>query len=262
MTSKLTRVQVEMVLRRAAELEAAREARADDEIDPDDLTRLGEEVGLSAPVMEQALAELNRGQLASVPPKPLERLLGAARVWVERHVPGRPGRVSRALEQFMAEQLMVVHRHHGDRIEWVRAEGLFPGLARSVAFAERYSFGPASRVETVVCAEGNGTRVSFRIEMGAAQRLGLRSLTARGMALSGFGLLLGQGVSGLAAALGCAGAAGLSLSWCWWHERQHLAKLRAQVGVGPERFLDELSRKRKVRTPGGAPLVTRSREAS
>lgn len=241
LTPKLTRAQAELVLKRAAELESARQGQTDDALEPEELERLGQEVGLSPQSMTQALAELDRGQLASPRVDAIERLFGEPLVQVSRWVPRSPARVDRALARFMSEQLMVIDRQHGERIEWVRPPGLFPGLSRSVTFADRYSFGPASRVETLVVEDGEGSFVNFRIEMGAARKLSTSVLAWRGLAVSSLGALLAQGVTDVATALSCLGASGLGVGAFWWGERRRFSQLRERVSLGPERFLDGLS---------------------
>ena len=61
------------------------------------------------------------------------------RMGADAHARRRPGRrrpassrrridvVRRAVDRFLREQLMTIRRHHGDRIEWERAQGIWPG---------------------------------------------------------------------------------------------------------------------------------------
>lgn len=250
-TAKLTRAQAELVLKRAAELEAARNEDGDDAIALAEIERLGQEVGLSQRAVSQAVAEWERGQLAPPEPQLGDRVFGDPYVEVSRWVPRAAGRVDRALAKFMNEQLMVVERQSGDRVEWVQAPGLFAGLSRSLAFAHRYSFGPASRVETLVVEDDGGSFVSFRIELGAARRLGATALAWRGAALSAMALLMAQGASDLSALLGFVGASGAGMSALWWAERRRFAQLRAQAAVAPTRFLNGLmtSPRRRIGGP-------------
>ena len=54
-----------------------------------------------------------------------------------------------SVDRFLREQLMTVRRHHGDRIEWERAQGIWPGLVRSLDFSKRYAFSLVTQVETI-----------------------------------------------------------------------------------------------------------------
>ena len=62
---KLTRKQVDFVLRRAAEIDtqptAATERASDEALSVGELVRLGEEVGLRREAVDQALTEMRRG---------------------------------------------------------------------------------------------------------------------------------------------------------------------------------------------------------
>lgn len=241
MTGKLTRAEAELVLRRAAELEASRQAQNEDSMEAADLERLGQEVGLSTDAVSQALAELQRGQLTPRDASALQRVLGESQVVVGRWVPHKPAEVTAALTSFMNDQLMVARRHQGERTDWVKAPGLFPGLARSLAFADRYSFGPVDQIESWVLPEGEGSQVQFRMEMGAARSQGLSALTWRGLVLSGSGFVFAQGMADLAAAMTCLAAAGGGLALVLLRERRRFAQLRDRVSLAPERFLDALS---------------------
>jgi hypothetical protein len=162
-SDKLTRQQVEFVLRRAAELDTHPHASGErghggddgpDGLTVTDLLKLGEEAGLKGGSVSQALTELRRG--VSIEPEEsgvVAHALGASRIIVSRVVPAPVDTVRRAVDRFLREQLMTVRRHHGARIEWERAQGIWPGLVRSLDFSKRYAFSLVTRVETVVAEE-------------------------------------------------------------------------------------------------------------
>jgi hypothetical protein len=250
-SGKLTRREVDEVLRRAAELESRRLGKGagageDDEGDPQgthlpepDVFRLGQEAGLSEDALREALVDLRTGALGREghPPSPWE-------IIVTRTVPGEPEPVARAVERFLRDQLMTIRRHHGARIEWQRARGLWPGLMRSLEFARRFAFGPVARVETHVEAagDGGGTHVSFRIDLGPWRRDRLvravgRAATAFGcFGLGGAWLLPGFGLPDVMALLAGGGIAGGLVAL----EQRRFAHSREEVAVAPERFLDLL----------------------
>ena len=222
-SDKLTRREVDFVLRRAAEIDTqhpARDERSDDEtLSVVDLVRLGEEAGLRGDAVEQALTELRRGAAALEPEETgtLARTLGASRVVVSRVVPAPIDVVRRAVDRFLRDQLMTIRRHHGDRIEWERAQGIWPGLVRSLDFSKRYAFSLVSRVETILSQEGSDggeTAVTFNIDLSEMRRermaqMGLRAAMAFALlGLGGAAMVPGFGVYDIFALAGGSVAAG------------------------------------------------------
>jgi hypothetical protein len=262
---KLSNRQIEFVLRRAAELETRRELpdgdeAANQELTETDLVRLGQEAGLGHEAIMRALGEMRRGALRTEEADALGKALGPSRLIVSREVPGPPASVQRAVDRFLREQLMTLRRHHGDRIEWERAQGLWPGLARSLDFAKRYAFGPVSRVETLVVAEGeDSTSVTFDIDMSEMRRHRLGQLALRAtaaFALVGLGgnfIFPGFGLADVMALFSGGAMAGGFVAL----ERRRYQQARERVALAPERFLDLLIQRRSKRTllrgpaPGG-----------
>jgi hypothetical protein len=244
---------MDFVLRRAAELEKRREHQAnldaqDGDLSVGDLVRLGEEAGLGSDAIMRALGELRRGVLRDEEKDPLSRALGPSRVVVSREVPRPFTSVQRAVERFLREQLMTVRRHHGERIEWERAQGLWPGLARSLDFARRYAFGPVSRVETVVIAENEDTTsVTFEIDLSEMRRHRLVQMVLRAGAafalvgLGGAAILPGFGAGDVIALFSGGAIAGSFAAL----ERRRYQQARDRVAIAPERFLDLLVQRRR-----------------
>ena len=275
-SDKLTRQQVEFVLRRAAEIETHRPAspeRGHGESDdgPDglsvtDLIKLGEEAGLRGGSLSQAISELRRG--VSIEPEEsgvVAQALGASRIIVSRVVPAPVETVRRAVDRFLREQLMTVRRHHGARIEWERAQGIWPGLVRSLDFSKRYAFSLVSRVETVVAEEGDAsfdggapeTSVTFNIDLADMRRerltqMGLRSAMAFAIVgLGGAAMFPGFGVPHLVAlASGGVAAGGLFAL-----DRKRYLESRSRVALAPERFLDLLTQRQVNRRPRTGPVL-------
>lgn len=259
-SGKLSRRDVDEVLRRAAELEAERRAK---EHDPDhdslgepDLYRLAEEAGLSTDAVRTALGEARADGRLTRSATDDEAAGDEGRIRISRIVPGPAEPVARAVERFLRDQLMVVRRHHGSRVEWQRARGLWPGLARSWAFAQKLAFGPVTRVETCVELLGPGeTRVSFDIDVGPWRRdrwwrAGTRAAFAFGFfGLGGAWLFPGFGAADLIALLAGGGIAGGLVAL----ERKRVAQHRDEIAVAPERFLDRLVIRRKKALAEPAP---------
>jgi len=261
-SGKLSRPQLEDVLRRAAELESGRTgATGGDEsahLDEQDVVRLGIEAGLSEGALRRALGEMRRGELMVRDEGPLGVTLGPGQILVSREIPGPAEPVQRAVDRFLREQLMTVRRHHGERVEWERARGLWPGLARSLDFARRYAFGPVTRVETLVVAEGEAaTNVTFRIDVSEMRRHRFtRALLRAGAAFSLFGLggvafFPGFGMNDVLALLGGGAVAGGLFAL----ERRRFEESRALVALAPEKFLDLLVlRRKRALAPAGDDL--------
>lgn len=257
-SQKLSREEIEFVLRRAAELETRKPdgARDNDALEVRDLVRLGEEAGLASDTIMRALTELRRGTSPVEEEGAIGRTLGPGRITITREVPGPITSVQRAVERFLREQLMTVRRHHGERIEWEKAQGLWPGLARSLDFAKRYAFGPVSRVETLIMPEpGGGASVTFNIDLSDVRRERLTRIFVRGAAafgivgLGGTALFPGFGVNDVLALFsGGAFAGGLFAL-----ERRRYEETRERVALAPERFLDLLIQ-RRLRAQDRQPL--------
>jgi hypothetical protein len=256
---KLTRKEVDFVWRRAAEIEKQSPAegeRASDEVQSvTDVVRMGEEAGLRREALDQALAEVRRG--VPIDPDddgPVGRALGASRLVVSRVVAAPIETVRRAVDRFLRDQLMTIRRHHGDRIEWERAQGIWPGLVRSLDFSKRYAFSLVSRVETVLSQEGEDgadTAVTFNIDMSEMRRerftqMGLRA----GMAfvllgLGGAAMVPGFGVYDIVALA----SGGVAAGGIFALERRRYLESRGRVALAPERFLDLLALRQKRRSP-------------
>jgi hypothetical protein len=261
-SDKLTRREVDFVLRRAAEIDTetstATERASSESLSVGELVRLGEEAGLGREAMAQALTDLRRG--APIEPEEqgaLTRTLGASRVVVSRVVGAPIETVRRAVDRFLREQLMTVRRHHGDRIEWERAQGIWPGLVRSLDFSRRYAFALVNRVETVLSEEGTDgseTAVTFNIDLSEMrkERFGQMGLRA-GMAF----LLFGVGGALMAPGsvvydLVALASGGVAAGGIFALERRRYLESRGRVSLAPERFLDLLAlrhKRRKLTTP-------------
>jgi hypothetical protein len=261
-SDKLTRREVDFVLRRAAEIDTqhpSRDERGNDEtLSVGELVRLGEEAGLRGDAVEQALTELRRGAAALEPEETgtLARTLGASRVVVSRVVAAPIDVVRRAVDRFLRDQLMTIRRHHGDRIEWERAQGIWPGLVRSLDFSKRYAFSLVSRVETILSQEGRDggeTAVTFNIDLSEMRRermaqMGLRAAMAFALlGLGGAAMVPGFGVYDIFALAGGSVAAGGIFAL----ERRRYLESRSRVALAPERFLDLLAVRQARRNGGG-----------
>jgi hypothetical protein len=263
-SDKLTRREVDFVLKRAAEIDTQSpepdERPSDETLSVGDLVRLGEEAGLRGDAVGQALSELRRGGVLEPEESgALARTLGAGRVVVSRVVAAPIDVVRRAVDRFLRDQLMTIRRHHGDRIEWERAQGIWPGLVRSLDFSKRYAFSLVSRVETILSEEGADgaggacTAVTFNIDLSEMRRermtqMGLRAAMAFALlGLGGAAMVPGFGVYDIVAlASGSVAAGGIFAL-----ERRRYMESRSRVALAPERFLDLLAVRHQRRADEG-----------
>lgn len=246
--------EVDRVLRRAAEIDSTPGdvlRGATSELEPsmsvDEVVRLGLEAGLRQEAVVAALSEARRGALAPPESGAVTRALGSSHIVVSRVVPGPTEPVRRAVDRFLREQLMTVRRHHGERIEWERAQGIWPGLLRSLDTSKRYGLSLVNHVETTIVPEGDTTAVTFHIDVSEMRReriahIGLRSFLAFALiGLGGSALFPG---SGLADALALAGG-GIAAGGIFALERRRYLESRGRVVLAPERFLDLLVQRRR-----------------
>jgi hypothetical protein len=263
-SDKLTRQQVDFVLRRAAELDTRSGAEAEPApeggLSVGEIVRLGEEAGLQGAAVSQALTELRRG--VSIEPEEsgvVAHALGASRIVVSRLVPAPVAAVRRAVDRFLREQLMTVRRHHGARIEWERAQGIWPGLARSLDFSKRYAFSLVSRVETIVDGEDDAadaaalaaqTAVTFNIDLADMRRERLTQMSLRAamafalVGLGGAAMFPGFGLADLAALA----SGGVAAGGVFALDRRRYLESRSRVALAPERFLDLLTERQSRRS--------------
>lgn len=152
LTPRIDRAGLERVLARAAELQSGPNDTGE-EFTEEQLLELGKEVGLSPQNLRQALAEERtrsivpddeRGVAAS--------LFGPSRVRASRTVMGRPTDILAALDTWMQRQeLLIVKRHHSDRIVWEPTHDFFSGIKRALRIGGRdYALSHAFEVSGTV----------------------------------------------------------------------------------------------------------------
>src|SRR5215470_5886861 len=135
---RIDRAALERVLARASELQADT-GETPDEFTEEQLLELGKEVGLSAQHLRQALAE---EQTRSIVPDDEHgisaSLFGPSRVGASRTVPGKAGEVLAAIDAWMQRQeLLIVKRHHSDRIVWEPRHDFLVGVKRALKVGGR-----------------------------------------------------------------------------------------------------------------------------
>jgi hypothetical protein len=129
---RLTSEQFELVIRRAAELQARAAERSEEGMSEDEVLRIGRELGLSGESLSRALAEVRGSQAA--PEGWAERLFGEAVVSTSRTVPGDAPEVSATIERYLTErEWLAPIRRFPDRTLYEKARGV--DLARALTRA-------------------------------------------------------------------------------------------------------------------------------
>jgi hypothetical protein len=240
--ARLDRSSLERVLARAAELQST-SGDTVEEFTEEQLLELGREVGLSPQNLRQALAE---ERTRSIVPEEehgiAASLFGPSRVRAERTVAGTPAEVLASIDGWMQRQeLLIVKRHHADRIVWEPRRDFVVGVKRALRVGGRdYALSRAFEVSATVIAVDDsrvhvGLDADFRSQRAQSARGSIGS-TVAGAAVTTS--LFVMGVTAVIAAaplvivpaIGFAGARAL----------QGRVVTRAQLSL--EQLLDKLER--------------------
>ena len=238
---RLSHAEVQLVLRRAAELEATRD---DDDhgLSPAELESLAADVGLSPDALRTAMAELRAGALG--PPRApgtVERVLGPRQLIAERPIPGTRSEVEMRVERILKSQLMRKQRDFGDRSVWEHASGWLPQLRRSLDWSGQYGLAEVHAIEVALIDAGEKTTVRLTADVAALQRkvvAGTALGTAAGVAAAL--LLAAAHVPHVFEWFAAAGGAGTgTLAFMRAYKREVQSALTAL-----ERLLDEIATSR------------------
>jgi hypothetical protein len=188
----LDRQALERVLARAAELQGAGAIpESSDLISESQLRDIGNEVGLSAETINQALAE-ERTRIHVPEERGLvAQIAGASFATATRTVPGTQRDVLATIDAWMLrEECLQVQRRFVDRITWEPQRGLFGKIRRTVNVSGRgYYLMDAGQVSATVLPV-DGSRVVVRLDAdihaSRSKRVGMGGVVATlGAAASG-----------------------------------------------------------------------------
>src|SRR5256885_4631935 len=194
----LDRQALERVLARAAELQGASAMpESSDLISETQLLEIGNEVGLSPAVLNQALAE-ERTRI-NVPEERglIAQIAGAGYATATRTVAGNARDILTTIDTWMVrDECLQVQRRFADRITWEPQRGLFGKLRRTVNMSGRgYYLMDAGQVSATVLPVDSSrvvVRLDADIHASRSRRVGIGSfVTAIGAAASG---VLGLGL--------------------------------------------------------------------
>jgi len=244
----LDRAAVERVLARAAELQ--NQAPGDeptDLISDEQLVAAGAEVGLSASLIRQALAE-ERTRISVPQERGLAAQVAGARIaTASRTVQGTPDEVLEQLQQTMLrDESMMVKRRRTDRMTWEPRHDFWAAFRKLAPGGRSFDLLYANEVAATVVPI-DSKRVSVRLDADISRARSQRLEQGATLAVSGVaagGGLVGLGilvhVAMLAALTGVAAvpaAAGLAIGYAVARSHRQVLE-RTQLAL--ERILDRL----------------------
>ncbi|HTI64628.1 MAG TPA: hypothetical protein VL524_13965 [Gemmatimonadaceae bacterium] len=180
---RLDRAALERVLARAAELQGKSGDSGDqpEEFTEEQLIELGKEVGLTPQVLRQAVAEeRTRSVLPDDEHGVGAALFGPSRVSAVRTVDGRPSDALATIDAWMQRQeLLIVKRHHADRIVWEPRRDFLVGLKRALRAGGRdYALSRAFEVAaTVIAVDDARVHVALEADFRTQRRVALSQTT-------------------------------------------------------------------------------------
>ena len=189
----ITREALERIVRRAAELQAS-EQDIGDGLTEQQVLALGNDVGIPARYLRQAMLEEQTRPTEPGPRGFLGWLAGPPTVSSHRVVPGDRAAVERALARWLEEEeLLQPKRRFPDRTTWEPKAGAFASIQRALAGGRRYALARTVQITTqVVQLEAGFCHV--RIEADVRQQRTGRLGGAAAMVVAGWtltGLLVG-----------------------------------------------------------------------
>jgi hypothetical protein len=240
--ARLDRASLERVLARAAELQGT-SGDPVEEFTEEQLLDLGREVGLSPQNLRQALAEERTRSVAPEDEHGIgASLFGPSRVRAARTVSGSSADILASIDAWMQRQeLLIVKRHHQDRIVWEPRRDFVVGVKRALRVGGRdYALSRAFEVSATVIAVDDsrvhvGLDADFRSHRAASARQAVGSslvgaATTASLFVIGVTSVIAAAPLVIVPAIGIAGARAL----------QSRIVTRAQLSL--EQLLDKLER--------------------
>lgn len=252
---RIDRASLERVLARAAELQSNTSGDTSEEFTEAQLLDLGREVGLSPQHLRQAMAE---EQTRSILPSD-ERgfaysVIGPSRVGAARTVAGKPADVLAAIDTWMQRQeLLIVKRHHADRIVWEARHDFLVGIKRAFKVGGRdYALSQAFEVSaTAIAVDDTRVHVALDADFRTNRAHGAQQAAATtviGAAAAGALVLIG--ITAVVAAAPALIAPVIGLAGARTFQRRLVS--RAQLAL--EQLLDRLERQ-EIGRRGGESLL-------
>ncbi|MGH7616044.1 MAG: hypothetical protein ACREPM_02325 [Gemmatimonadaceae bacterium] len=194
---RIDRAALERVLARASELQVG-SGDTPDEFTEEQLLDLGKEVGLSPQHLRQALAEEKTRSIVPDDESGVSAsLFGPSRVRADRTVSGKSEDVLGSIDAWMQRtELLIVKRHHTDRIVWEPRHDFLVGIKRALRVGGRdYTLSQAFEASaTVVQVDDARVHVGLDADFRTSRRRSAESVigsTAVGAAATGALFLMG-----------------------------------------------------------------------
>lgn len=257
----LDRSALDRVLARAAELNAHSVEPAEGMTEAE-LVSLGNEVGISAEHIRQALAEERTRVTVPDAPGVAGGLFGATGAVASRIVNGTPASILATLDQWMQkEEILRTKRRYADRLTWEARRDFVGNLQSGFNFSGRaYALKGASEVgATVVAIDAQRCLVRLDADFAEPRRTAMRISGFFGLLMSGAGggvmaiALANPGSSvAIAGAIATAAVGAGAGIFVGTGRAQRSKVLKAQLAL--EQLLDRLEHG-EIRKPPTNPLV-------
>lgn len=246
----ISQEQLERVIRRASDLQFRGSTSVAGALDPTEVVKIGEEVGLDARYVQQALAEVQAAALVPDAPEDegiARKLVGPGMVRASRVVPGDRGQVEENLSAYLKErELLRQVRSQPGRALWEPAGGLLSSARRAMDVGGHgYVLAKARNLQVAVePLESGWSLVTLMADIGNQrnERLGGWFF---GMGLGGLGSGVGLAVAtggGVLPILGGAALVSLFLGVATAAARADMRKQIERMRLAIEGLLDRLER--------------------
>lgn len=180
---KLSSSELEAVIKRAVELQTARETEMTDGLSDAEVVRIGQELGIEQHLVRRAIAEVR-----SLPPEEhgvVAGVMGPGIVRAARTIRRPPTELGMFLERYLIEtEFMVVERRFPDRTRYVRAQGIGAAVGRTFSkVGSKVAPLDLQSVDVgVALADEDASLVTLSVDLS-----GVRAGTAAGGWLGGIG---------------------------------------------------------------------------
>lgn len=257
----VTHGQLEMVIRRAAELQFLAQGReSGPELDESELVRIGEEVGLDGRYVRQALAEMRADSLLPALPKDASlpaRLWGVGVLRFTRVVPGEPAEVRRKVEaHFRERESLRQLRDQPGRSLWEPASGILSQMQRTLDVrGHGYELAKARRVELSVEGLESGRSLVTIVVDARNLRTGAAAAWFGGIvpfgALATVGLVLGLDAHVAISVLAATGSGGVTLAAASYVTARGFRRRKERLELAAQGLLDRLEQGRPLQHRAG-----------
>lgn len=236
----INREALDRIIQRATELQTG-EREIGEGLTEEEVVKLGKEVGIPAPYLQQALLEERTRSVVAEARGTLGWLLGPGVLWAERVVPGTRADIEQSLLRWMEEEeLLQVKRRFPDRISWESRAGAFASIQRAFGGGGRgYALARAEEIHAQVTQLEPGF---CHVRLGAGVGNLRRRRAAGGAAIGGTGVMMAGammviGAFGVAALAPLAVLVPVGVAFARAHDREN-----GRVQVALEQVLDRLER--------------------